>query len=76
MSTNLEKNFKKLPQSYWMASTQQPDYPTLNDDIKVDIAIVGGGIVGITTAYMLSKQGINAVILEADHILQGILLQK
>ena len=71
MSINTENDFQKPPQSYWMASTCQSDYPTLDEDIKVDIAIVGGGIVGITTAYMLSKQGINAVILEADHILQG-----
>ena len=71
MSTILDKNFNKPPQSYWMASIEQPDYPALNEDIKVEIAIVGGGIVGITTAYMLKKQGINAAILEADHILQG-----
>lgn len=70
MSEKLD-HFNKPPQSYWMASIQQPDYPVLDDDIKVDIAIVGGGIVGITTAYMLKKQGVNAVILEADHILQG-----
>ena len=71
MSTIFEKSFNKPPQSYWMASIQQPEYPVLNEDIKVDIAIVGGGMVGITTAYMLKKQGINAVILEADRILQG-----
>lgn len=71
MNIDDQKKFKKPPQSYWIASTQQPEYPVLNEDIKVDIAIVGGGIVGITTAYMLSKHGVNAVILEADRILQG-----
>lgn len=72
MSTNTTwNNFNKPPQSYWMASTSQQDYPSLNEDIKVDIAIVGGGIAGITTAYMLSKQNIKVAILEADHILQG-----
>jgi len=71
MSTNLEKNFNKPPQSYWMASIKRSDYPVLENDIKVDIAIVGGGIAGITTAYMLKKQGVDAVILEADRILQG-----
>lgn len=71
MSASLEKNFNKPPQSYWMASIKRSEYPVLEDDIKVDIAIVGGGIAGITTAYMLKKQGVDAVILEADRILQG-----
>jgi len=71
MDIKEQKNFKKPPQSYWMASTPKPQYPVLNEDIKVDIAIIGGGIVGILTAYMLSKHGIKAAIIEADRILQG-----
>ncbi|MEN6317097.1 MAG: FAD-dependent oxidoreductase [Clostridiaceae bacterium] len=65
------KNFKKPPQSYWMASTPGTDYPVLDKDIKVDIAIIGGGFVGISTAYMFSKEGLKVVIIEADRILQG-----
>jgi glycine/D-amino acid oxidase-like deaminating enzyme len=65
------KNFKNPPQSYWIDSTPQPEYPTLNEDIKVDIAIIGGGIVGISTAYLLSKSGSKLAIVEADHILKG-----
>ncbi len=41
------------PQPYWMASTGSTDYPTLKEDIKVDVAIVGGGLVGVTAAYLL-----------------------
>jgi len=71
MGTNEFKNFKNPPQSFWMASTSQPDYPTLDEDIKVDIAIIGGGFVGVSTAYLLSQHGIKVAILEADRILQG-----
>ncbi|WP_026478567.1 FAD-dependent oxidoreductase [Alkaliphilus transvaalensis] len=71
MGINQQINFKKPPQSYWMDSTSNTDYPTLTEDIKVDVAIVGGGMVGISTAYLLNKHGINVAILEADHILQG-----
>ncbi len=71
MNIDEQKNFKRPPQSYWMASTHQPEYPVLDEDIKVDIAIIGGGIAGISTAYFLYKHGVNAVILEADQILQG-----
>lgn len=71
MDIGEQKNFKKPPRSYWMDSTPQPEYPVLNEDIKVDIAIIGGGFVGISTAYMLCKHGLKVAILEADHILQG-----
>ncbi|MCX7923345.1 MAG: FAD-binding oxidoreductase, partial [Clostridia bacterium] len=71
MDINQQKNFKKPPQSYWMDSTPRTRYPVLNEDIKVDIAIIGGGIAGISTAYLLNKHGMKVAILEADHILQG-----
>ncbi|OGO79152.1 MAG: (2Fe-2S)-binding protein [Clostridiales bacterium GWB2_37_7] len=65
------KTFTKPPESYWMASTPTTNYPALAEDIKVDVAIVGGGIVGISCAYLLTKEGIQVAIIEADKILQG-----
>ena len=59
------------PQSYWIDSTMSPSFPTLTEDVHVDVAIIGGGIVGISTGYMLSKQGVNVAILEADRILHA-----
>lgn len=61
----------KLPKSYWIASTSQTSYPMLNDDINVDVAIVGGGMVGITSAYLLTLEGLKVAVIEADHIIQG-----
>jgi len=57
--------------SFWMASTPTIDYPTLDKDLKVDVAIVGGGITGILCAYLLNKKGVKTIIVEADRILQG-----
>ena len=71
MNIEEQKNFKQPPQSYWMASTPETQYPTLNEDIKVDVAIIGGGITGISCAYTLNKEGINTAIIEADRIVQG-----
>jgi glycine/D-amino acid oxidase-like deaminating enzyme/nitrite reductase/ring-hydroxylating ferredoxin subunit len=71
MDLDKQKYFKNPPQSYWMDSTPQPEFPVLNEDIKADIAIIGGGIVGISIAYLLNTHGIKVAILEADHILQG-----
>lgn len=71
MDIQNSRYFTKPPQSFWMASTQNPDYSALNEDIKVDVAIVGGGITGILSAYWLEKKGLKIAIVEADRILQG-----
>lgn len=71
MSPRIENLIQTLPSSYWIESISQKDYPTLQKDIKVDIAIIGGGIAGISTAYMLSQHGINVAVFEARKILQS-----
>lgn len=65
------KEFQKPPQPYWLASTPSTDYPALNRDIKVDVAIVGGGLVGITAAYLLKQENLQVAVIEADRIVQG-----
>ncbi len=67
----MNNEFSKLPESYWIASTLQTSYPVLTDDINVDIAIVGGGMVGITSAYLLTQEGFKVAVIEADRIIQG-----
>ncbi|WP_434509711.1 FAD-dependent oxidoreductase [Desulfitobacterium sp. AusDCA] len=71
MTKKTEEYFTKPPQSYWMDSTTNIDYSALDKDIKVDVAIVGGGITGILCAYWLNKKGVKTAIIEADRILQG-----
>jgi glycine/D-amino acid oxidase-like deaminating enzyme/nitrite reductase/ring-hydroxylating ferredoxin subunit len=69
IGNNLE--FRNPPNPYWIASTPETNYPVLNEDIKVDIAIVGGGMTGITAAYMLVKEGLKVAVVEGDRILHG-----
>jgi glycine/D-amino acid oxidase-like deaminating enzyme/nitrite reductase/ring-hydroxylating ferredoxin subunit len=64
-------DFKTPPESYWLASTDKTNYPVLEQDIKVDVAIVGGGMTGITSAYLLKKEGLRVAVIEADRIIQG-----
>lgn len=71
MNTEEQKNFKAPPQSYWIASTPTTDYPALNEDMNVEVLIIGGGITGISCAYFLKKEGLKVAVLEADRIAQG-----
>ena len=55
--------------SLWKAISVRPnEYPELTTDIEVDVAIVGGGITGITAANQLISAGKKVVILEAEQI--------
>lgn len=63
--------FPQLPLSYWIESTQFPTFPRLSENIKTKVAIIGAGITGITTAYLLAKEGIDVVLIDSGRILNG-----
>jgi glycine/D-amino acid oxidase-like deaminating enzyme/nitrite reductase/ring-hydroxylating ferredoxin subunit len=57
--------------AFWVASTMQSSYPTLSQDIEVDVAIVGAGLAGITAAMLLKNAGKRVAVLEAESVGQG-----
>ncbi|WP_062051429.1 FAD-dependent oxidoreductase [Bacillus sp. JCM 19034] len=59
------------PEPYWRESTSLTSYPALNQDIDVDVAVVGGGITGLTSAYLLAKEGKKVALLEASTLANG-----
>ncbi|MBB3111277.1 glycine/D-amino acid oxidase-like deaminating enzyme/nitrite reductase/ring-hydroxylating ferredoxin subunit [Paenibacillus phyllosphaerae] len=73
MSMNSEtlKQLPDMPKSYWRESSSVPDCGALDNNLTVDVAIVGGGITGITTAYLLSKAGVKVALVEADSLFSG-----
>lgn len=71
MGNDLYSCLDRPTQSYWLTSSEQKNYPKLTKDIRADIVIIGGGIAGITTAYLLMREGLKPVVLEADRILFG-----
>ena len=58
--------------SYWIATSLTSSYPQLTGEIKADVAIVGGGIVGVTAARLLKDAGLTVAVLEARKIGQGV----
>jgi glycine/D-amino acid oxidase-like deaminating enzyme/nitrite reductase/ring-hydroxylating ferredoxin subunit len=57
--------------SVWMDTQSMPAYPRLTENIETDVCIVGSGIAGLTTAYLLSREGKQVVVLEAREICSG-----
>src|SRR5581483_3117311 len=56
----------KLPeQPTWQEYKEEKKYPQLKEDIYADVVIVGGGMCGVASAYLLSKQGLNIAVLES-----------
>ncbi|WP_030584816.1 FAD-dependent oxidoreductase [Streptomyces globisporus] len=66
------RSFSGLEESYWMETAPFPDHPPLTEDIEVDVAVVGGGIAGLSTAWELSRAGRSVAVLEADRIASGV----
>ncbi len=68
--TDSSHSMPQFPEPYWR-EVSLPTAKKLTEDISVDVAIVGGGITGITAAYLLKKEGLHVAILEAGNILNG-----
>ena len=45
-----------------------PDYPALDRDLEVDVVVVGGGVAGLTTAYLLRREGLRVALIERDRL--------
>jgi len=55
--------------SLWDTSALEPDYQApLTQDTSVDVAIVGGGYTGLSTALHCAEKGLSAHVLEAEQI--------
>jgi len=49
---------------YWTDSADLPKFKTLSRNLKVDVVVVGGGITGITAAYLLKSRGRTVALVE------------
>lgn len=54
--------------SIWIETSPTTRYRPLGKSLQADVAIVGGGITGITAAYLLSREGLSVVLIEKGRV--------
>ncbi|CAN5838969.1 FAD-dependent oxidoreductase [soil metagenome] len=58
--------------SVWVGTTaSSPSFPPLPGTVEVDVAVVGAGITGLTTAWLLKQAGATVAVIEAGQVASG-----
>jgi glycine/D-amino acid oxidase-like deaminating enzyme/nitrite reductase/ring-hydroxylating ferredoxin subunit len=58
--------------SLWLSTVAPSDYPPLAEAVEVDVAVIGGGIAGLTTALLLKRDGARVAVLDAARVGSGV----
>jgi len=59
--------------SYWVESAPQTSFPAYQgDDLRVEVAVLGGGITGLATAMLLTQTGVSVAVIEAGRVACGV----
>lgn len=58
--------------SLWLDTAPAANYPRLAGDAEFDVAVIGGGVAGLTTALLLKRRGARVAVLEADRVGGGV----
>ena len=59
------------PESFWVETGPQTAYPPLDRDRSFDVAVLGAGITGVTTALLLKREGFDVALVEAGRVAHG-----
>ena len=60
------------PMSLWVATGGTTEYSGLRGDVEVDVAVIGGGIAGLTAALALKRAGRSVAVIEAGRVGTGV----
>src|SRR5471032_1517747 len=64
----------RFAEPIWLAEPSAkhgPRYPRLAHDVRVDVAVIGGGVTGAAVAWMFARRGLKVAVLEAARVGRG-----
>lgn len=61
---------KDMEKTFWKSELEAVR-PSLGEDVRADVAVIGGGLAGIACAYELARRGKKTIVLEADRVGRG-----
>jgi glycine/D-amino acid oxidase-like deaminating enzyme/nitrite reductase/ring-hydroxylating ferredoxin subunit len=59
-------------ESLWLTTAPVSGYAPLDRDLDVDVAVVGGGVAGLTVALLLKRAGRRVAVLDAARVGRGV----
>src|SRR5438105_3374542 len=55
----------------WIDGVNVPKYPQPRGELRADVCVVGAGIAGITTAYLLAREGKKVIVVDEGEVGSG-----
>jgi len=53
---------------YWLDSPAEINFPPLTENLETEVLVIGGGITGVTTAWLLAREGRQVTLVERETI--------
>ena len=67
----MAKPVREATESVWMETAEVTRHRSLSKDVQADVCVVGAGIAGLTTAYLLAREGKSVVVLDDGPVAGG-----
>lgn len=58
--------------SFWVTNTPTTNFDILKEGLSVDVAILGAGIAGITSALLLKESGLSIALIESGKVIKDV----
>ncbi|PYX27421.1 MAG: FAD-dependent oxidoreductase [Acidobacteria bacterium] len=68
MKKKSESEPPAVEQPLWLATTKMPRPAALKKGLRADVCVIGAGIAGMTTAYLLAREGKSVVVLDKNFV--------
>lgn len=59
-------------ESYWLKDDGGPPFPEVKEPLSKDVIVLGAGIAGLTSAFLLQRAGLSTAVIEARKVLSGV----